>query len=75
MPQVLTLIFFAINIFWRKWNESDQFVRNRHPATAKLKRAGFWAVETRIDDAVDDDRTMLRLAKRHQRILTEALCE
>lgn len=48
--------------------------KNEHAVTAKLKRAGFWAVETRIDDTVDDDRTMLRLAKRHQRFLTQALC-
>lgn len=56
-------------------NIIDTSCKNEHAVTAKLKRAGFWGLETRIDDAVDDPRTVLRLAQRHQRLLTQALCE
>ncbi len=49
--------------------------KNEHAFTLKLKREGFFGLETRIDDAVDDDRTMLSLAHQHQRLLTQALCE
>lgn len=49
--------------------------KNEHAFTLKFKREGFFGLETRIDDAVDDDRTMLSLAHHHQRRLTQAICE
>lgn len=56
-------------------NITQAVCKNEHAFTLKLKRAGFFALETRIDDAVDDDRTMLSLAHQRQRLLTQALCE
>ncbi len=56
-------------------NITQAVCKNEHAFTLKLKRAGFFALETRVDDAVDDDRTMLSLAQQRQRLLTRALCE
>lgn len=49
--------------------------KKEHAFTGKIKRRGFWAVETRVDDAVDSAKVMLSLARARERLLNEALCE
>ncbi len=49
--------------------------KKEHAFTGKIKRKGFWAIETRVDDAVDSAEAMLNLARARERLLNEALCE
>lgn len=45
--------------------------KNEHAATVKIKRDGFYAVETRIFDAVDEKREMLQRIKANNALLAK----